>query len=71
MTDIANPGNIPDEEDNSSDTLIVPPPNFRERLLAAQRARANGARPGLEIAKPANKPEEQESPAAEPPVKSS
>ncbi len=69
MTDKANPGKLPDkEEDNGSDTLIVAPPNFRERLLAAQRARAKKARTGIEIAKPVDKPEATEVPTPEPPT---
>jgi hypothetical protein len=37
------------ETENPSDTLIVPPPNFKERLLAAQRARLSTVRPSVEI----------------------
>jgi hypothetical protein len=33
-----------DDNDVRSETLIVPPPGFRERLEAAQRARANEIR---------------------------
>jgi hypothetical protein len=38
-----------EEQSDASDTLSVPPPNFRERLASAQRARAraNGTRPVL------------------------
>lgn len=36
-----------DDHSDGSDTLSVPPPNFRERLASAQRARAraSSARP--------------------------
>ncbi len=36
-----------DDDDNRQDTLLVPPPNFRERLAAAERARAAEARQSL------------------------
>lgn len=42
----------PDASDDSSDTLIVPPPNFRERLEAARRARENEIRPSVQIPLP-------------------
>jgi hypothetical protein len=35
--------------DDPSDTLIVPPPGFRERLRAAQRARKLDSRSTVEI----------------------
>ncbi len=37
------------EKDVRSETLIVPPPGFRERLQAAQRARANEIRASIEL----------------------
>jgi hypothetical protein len=37
---------------STSDTLPVPPPSFRERLEAAQRARANEVRPSVTIPLP-------------------
>ncbi len=48
---------IPDDEmddkiENGSDTLIVPPPNYRERLKAAQHARSNEVRGAVEIPNP-------------------
>ena len=39
-------------DDDSSDTMIVPPPNFRERLEAARRARENEIRPSVQIPLP-------------------
>ena len=50
-----------------SDTLMVPPPTFRERLLAAQRARANEARSMVEIPLPVQ-PKVAADDAAEPPT---
>ena len=38
-----------EEKDIHSETLIVPPPGFRERLQAAQRARANEIRASVEL----------------------
>jgi hypothetical protein len=38
-----------EEKDVNSETLIVPPPGFRERLQAAQRARANEIRASVEL----------------------
>jgi len=32
-----------EDHDEASDTLSVPPPNFRERLASAQRARARAS----------------------------
>jgi hypothetical protein len=45
-----------DEFEDGTDTLIVPPPNFQERLEAAQRARANEAHRAVEIPNPLAKP---------------
>lgn len=41
-------------EDNFDpyDTLVVPPPSFRERLEAAQRARANHTKTSVSIMVP-------------------
>lgn len=47
---------LDDELGNDPDTLIVPPPNYQERLEAAQRARANEARGAVEIPNPLVKP---------------
>src|SRR5438128_145646 len=48
MTDESKPADQPErpalDHGDPSDTLIVPTPTFRERLLAAQRARASEAR---------------------------
>ncbi|HLY25798.1 MAG TPA: hypothetical protein VKQ72_05625, partial [Aggregatilineales bacterium] len=44
-----------------SDTLPVAPPNFRERLQAAQRARNNEIRPSVEIPLPGSRPRDLES----------
>ncbi|MCC7450143.1 MAG: hypothetical protein IT324_22185 [Anaerolineae bacterium] len=44
-----------DELNNDPETLIVPPPNFQERLEAAQRARANEAHGAVEIPNPLTK----------------
>src|SRR4051812_202850 len=50
-------GNMEDD-DPMSDTLIVPPPNFRERLLAAQKARkASDVRQSVELPNPLLKAE--------------
>ena len=38
-----------------TDTLIVPPPTFRERLAAAQRARVNEVRPSVELPRPSQR----------------
>jgi hypothetical protein len=51
----------PDDQDklkNVYDTLPVPPPSFRERLLAAQKARANEIRPSVTIPVPARQTDE-------------
>jgi len=40
---------VPDPSDDSSKTLIVPPPGFHERLKAAQRARKLDIRSSVEI----------------------
>lgn len=45
-----------ERKSDPSDTLPVPPPNFRERLQAAQRARANEIRPSVEIPIPGERP---------------
>ncbi len=55
MTDKPKPTDQPEAE-NPSDTLIVPPPNFKERLLAAQRARLSTVRPSVEIPIPPHVP---------------
>lgn len=53
MPDKPQSDQTPEEiTDNSSDTLIVPPPNFRERLEAARRARENEIRPSVQIPLP-------------------
>jgi hypothetical protein len=44
----------PDSE-NLPETLIVPPPHYRERLQAAQRARASEVRPSTEIPVPSQR----------------
>ena len=36
----------------SKDTQPVPPPNYRERVLAAQKARTSGIRQSVEIPNP-------------------
>jgi hypothetical protein len=46
------------EEENGEETLIVPPPGFRERLLAAQKARTSEIRQSVEIPNPMKKAEE-------------
>ncbi len=47
------------EESEDDDTLIVAPPGFRERLLAAQRARTSEIRQSVEIPNPLlHKPED-------------
>jgi hypothetical protein len=47
-----------EDDDPMSDTLIVPPPNFRERLLAAQKARkASDVRQSVELPNPLLKAE--------------
>jgi len=43
-------------ERDPSDTQPVPPPNFRERLLAAQRARSHKIGPSVEIPTPGSRP---------------
>jgi len=57
-----------DELEEGPDTLIVPPPNFQERLEAAQRARANEAQRAVEIPNPLAKPSTPAKPE-EPPHK--
>ena len=53
MPDEYKSDRLPEEKaDDSSDTLIVPPPNFRERLEAARRARENEIRPSVQIPLP-------------------
>jgi hypothetical protein len=45
----------PDDHDpqfSPDDTLIVPPPNYRERILAAQKARTSEIRQSVEIPNP-------------------
>jgi hypothetical protein len=37
-------------DEDSDDTLVVAPPSIRERLASAQRARANHARPSIDVA---------------------
>lgn len=58
------------EDENGEDTLIVPPPGFRERLLAAQKARTSEIRQSVEIPNPMKKAEDStpapEQPAQEP-----
>jgi hypothetical protein len=54
------------DEGDPEDTLIVPPPGFRERLLAAQRARSAQNRPSTEFQQPEpsdSDPEEKTDPA--------
>ena len=46
-----------EEKDNGAETLIVPPPGFRERLAAAQRARATNKRASIEIPIPGKNPD--------------
>ncbi len=47
------------DEAQDDDTLIVAPPGFRERLLAAQKARTSEIRQSVEIPNPLlHKPEE-------------
>src|SRR5258706_15815727 len=47
-----------EDDDPMSDTLIFPPPNFRERLLAAQKARkASDVRQSVELPNPLLKAE--------------
>jgi hypothetical protein len=41
-----------DPEASPDDTLIVPPPNYRERILAAQKARTSEIRQSVEIPNP-------------------
>src|SRR5260221_13939386 len=51
------PVEAPDESAfDPSETLPVAPPNFRERLLAAQRARNTEIRPSVEIPVPGSRP---------------
>ena len=38
-----------------TDTLIVPPPTFRERLAAAQRARVNEVHASVELPRPSQR----------------
>ncbi len=53
----------PIEEAQDDDTLIVAPPGFRERLLAAQKARTSEIRQSVEIPNPLlRKPEETTAP---------
>jgi hypothetical protein len=58
------------ENENGEDTLIVPPPGFRERLLAAQKARTSEIRQSVEIPNPMKKADEgtpvPEQPAQQP-----
>ena len=49
MSDHPQPNDPQEEKDPNSDTLIVAPPGFRERLQAAQRARANEIRASVEL----------------------
>ena len=71
MTDEPKPADQPErpslDHGDPSDTLIVPPPTFRERLLAAQRARASEARSTVEIPLPVQ-PKVSADDAAEPPT---
>jgi hypothetical protein len=41
-----------DQTEDASSTLIVPPPDFKERLAAAQRARELQARRAMEFKTP-------------------
>jgi hypothetical protein len=51
------------------DTLIVAPPNFRERVQAAQKAKTSEIRQSVEIPNPLlKKAEEPAALAAEPPI---
>jgi hypothetical protein len=59
-----NDADSPDREDHSDDTLIVAPPSFRERVLAAQKARTSELRQSVEIPNPFRKPDETPTPAA-------
>ncbi len=53
----------PIDEPQDDDTLIVAPPGFRERLLAAQKARTSEIRQSVEIPNPlARKPEDAAAP---------
>jgi hypothetical protein len=55
----------PDEKEQN-ETLIVPPPNFRDRLLAAARARKTGdIRQSVEIPNPLVKSDEASSTATD------
>ncbi|MEP7288851.1 MAG: hypothetical protein ABI947_24125 [Chloroflexota bacterium] len=47
------PATAPNQGD---ETLLVPPPNFKERIEAAQRALANGSKQSLEIPVPPARP---------------
>src|SRR5258706_7734736 len=49
MSDHPETNEPQEEKDPNSETLIVPPPGFRERLQAAQRARANEIRASVEL----------------------
>ena len=55
---------VPDNAPVSGDeTLLVPPPNFKERIEAAQRALANGSKQSLEIPVPPTRPTVEAEPA--------
>ena len=63
-TDSTPPNDSPD------DTLIVPPPNYRERILAAQKARTSEIRQSVEIPNPLLKKAEDTQTTPEEPAKS-
>ena len=53
MPENPKPDHLPENPaDDTSETLRVPPPNFRERLEAAKRARENEIRPSVQIPLP-------------------
>ncbi len=58
----ASGGHVP--TDRGDDTLNVPPPNFRERVQAAQKAKTSEIRQSVEIPNPLLKKTEELSAAA-------
>lgn len=52
MEDSEVPKEERDKTDESASTLIVPPPDFKERLAAAQRARELQARRAMQFKTP-------------------
>lgn len=59
-----------DPDFSPDDTLIVPPPNYRERILAAQKARTSEIRQSVEIPNPLLKKSDDAQATAENPAKS-